>query len=162
MTPSQSRWRSTSTYQTPASCSSRSRAASPRHQRSVAAPAALQPSVMAKSYKRHLRQAVHLTLPVAIRMTACRVHPMSLVSATWHGCKGLLPSPQVHAVPWRGMDSLQQLLTCSGQLGSTLYYRLLDMPLAEWESMKTVKARPSCAGCAREFALQSSAAHYNV
>ena len=42
---------------------------------------------------------------------------------------------------WRGMDSLQQLLTCSGQLGSTLYYRLLDMPLAEWESMKTVKVR---------------------
>jgi hypothetical protein len=49
----------------------------------------------------------------------------------------------VHAVPWRGMDSLQQLLTCSGQLGSTLYYRLLDMPLAEWESMKTVKVRSS-------------------
>ena len=40
---------------------------------------------------------------------------------------------------WRSMDSLQQLLTCSGQLGSTLYYRQLDMPLAEWESMKTVK-----------------------
>ena len=45
----------------------------------------------------------------------------------------------MHAVQWRSMDSLQSLLTCSGHLGSTLYYRMLDMPLAEWESMKTVK-----------------------
>ena len=40
---------------------------------------------------------------------------------------------------WRSVDSLQSLLTCSGHLGSTLYYRVLDMPLADWESMKTVK-----------------------
>ena len=46
---------------------------------------------------------------------------------------------QVHAVQWRSVDSLQSLLTCSGHLGSTLYYRVLDMPLADWESMKTVK-----------------------
>jgi len=44
-------------------------------------------------------------------------------------------------VQWRSVDSLQSLLTCSGHLGSTLYYRVLDMPLADWESMKTVKVR---------------------
>lgn len=48
---------------------------------------------------------------------------------------------QVQPVQWRSMDSLQSLLTCSGHLGSTLYYRILDMPLSEWESMKTVKVR---------------------
>lgn len=45
--------------------------------------------------------------------------------------------PQVQPVPWRSQDSLEQLLGS----GTTLYYRALDMPLQEWQTMQTVKVR---------------------
>ena len=49
---------------------------------------------------------------------------------------------QALPVAWRGLETLQQLLGGTGAtLGSTLYYRVLEMPLQEWETMKTVKVR---------------------
>jgi len=44
----------------------------------------------------------------------------------------------MHPVQWGCGDSLEQLLGAN----STLYYRVLDLPLQEWQKTQTVKVPP--------------------
>jgi ubiquitin carboxyl-terminal hydrolase 7 len=48
-------------------------------------------------------------------------------------------SPKPHPLKWRSVDSLGDMLTHYNQTADTIYYEILDIPLPEFERLKTLK-----------------------
>ncbi|XP_026398323.1 ubiquitin carboxyl-terminal hydrolase 12-like [Papaver somniferum] len=59
------------------------------------------------------------------------------IRLTLHDCHS--QQPQHQAIRYQGVGNLYQMLTHNGQKSDTLYYEVLDIPLPELESLRTLK-----------------------
>ncbi len=72
-------------------------------------------------------EAAGLTDPALLRFTA----QQPFVNA---------PKPQ--PVKWHGFDTLASIMVHYSTVLDTVFYEILDIPLREFEQLKTLKARP--------------------